>query len=79
MPDASAIIDAAEKLTRKLKPLEFAEPVSHVYLPTEYAWETHSQYLTKYGAGKKRVLMLGMNPGPWGMAQTGIPLSLIPI
>ena len=57
MPNASAIIDAAEKLTRKLKPLEFAEPVSHVYLPTEYAWETHSQYLTKYGAGKKRVLM----------------------
>jgi len=48
MPAATPITNAAKKLTRALKPLKFAEPVSHVYLPTEYAWETHRQYLEKY-------------------------------
>ncbi len=75
---SAAIIDAARELTRVLKPLQFADPVSCVYLPTEYAWETHRQYLEKYGKGKKQVLMLGMNPGPWGMAQTGVPFGEIP-
>lgn len=78
MPAATPITNAAKKLTRALKPLKFAEPVSHVYLPTEYAWETHRQYLEKYGVGKKKVIMLGMNPGPWGMAQTGVPFGEIP-
>ena len=78
MPDATTIIDAAQKLTRALNPLKFSEPVSHVYLPTDYAWETHREYLEKFGGGKKRVLMLGMNPGPWGMAQTGVPFGEIP-
>ena len=78
MPDATTIIDAAQKLTRALNPLKFSEPVSHVYSPTDYAWETHREYLEKFGGGKKRVLMLGMNPGPWGMAQTGVPFGEIP-
>ena len=75
---SATIIDAAQQLTRELKPLKFADPVNCVYLPTEYAWETHCQYLKKYGIGKKRVLMLGMNPGPWGMSQTGVPFGEIP-
>ena len=75
---STAIIDAAQELTKELKPLQFADPVSCVYLPTEYAWETHKQYLENYGSGKKRVLMLGMNPGPWGMTQTGVPFGEIP-
>lgn len=74
---AAAIIEAAQELTRALKPLEFGPPVSHVYLPTEYAWDTHRQYLEKFGGGKKRVVFLGMNPGPWGMAQTGVPFGEI--
>jgi single-strand selective monofunctional uracil DNA glycosylase len=55
--------------------LRFAEPVSHVYLPLDYAWEAHRQYLERYGTSRKRVVFLGMNPGPWGMAQTGIPFG----
>lgn len=51
--------------------------VSHVYLPTDYARIPHEKYLRKFGAGKKQVLMLGMNPGPWGMAQTGVPFGEI--
>lgn len=56
------LIDASRELTEKLRPLRFAK-VSHVYLPTDYARIPHEKYLRKFGAGKKRVLMLGMNPG----------------
>lgn len=83
MPETSQstsqmLIDAAGKLVEELKPLRFGEPVSHVYLPTDYAWQRHCEYLEKYGQGHKKVLMLGMNPGPWGMAQTGVPFGEIP-
>jgi len=84
MPDTASklLIDAARELIRELKPLRFSDPVSHVYLPTEYAWETHREYLEKFGGGesggRQKVLMLGMNPGPWGMAQTGVPFGEIP-
>lgn len=72
------VIAAARELNHELKPLVFSEPVTHVYLPTEYAWDRHSDYLRRFASGKKRVLMLGMNPGPWGMAQTGVPFGEIP-
>lgn len=72
------VIDAAQELNRELQPLRFSEPVSHVYLPTDYAWECHSEYLKRFASGQKKVLMLGMNPGPWGMAQTGVPFGEIP-
>ena len=72
------LIDAAAELVGSLRSLSFQDPVSHVYLSTEYAWEVHCEYLKRYGQGSKKVLMLGMNPGPWGMAQTGIPFGEIP-
>jgi single-strand selective monofunctional uracil DNA glycosylase len=46
-----------------------------VYNPLDYAWKAHEEYLRRYGAGPKRVLFLGMNPGPFGMVQTGIPFG----
>jgi len=72
------VIDAAQELNQALKPLRFSDPVSHVYLPTEYAWDRHREYLARFASGKKRVLLMGMNPGPWGMAQTGVPFGEIP-
>lgn len=72
------LIDAADELRKGLHPLTFPEPVSHTYNPLEYAWERHCDYLTRFGSGPKRVLMLGMNPGPYGMAQTGVPFGEIP-
>lgn len=62
-------------LGRRLEPLAFAEPVTHVYDPLDYAGSMVRQYLERYGDGCKRVLLLGMNPGPWGMAQTGVPFG----
>lgn len=57
--------------------MRFAAPVSHVYNPLDYAWPVHRAYLERFGASSKRVVFLGMNPGPFGMAQTGVPFGEI--
>ncbi|NWU98747.1 SMUG1 glycosylase, partial [Upupa epops] len=53
----------------------FKAPVSHVYRPLDYAWEPHCNFVRRYCRSPKRVLFLGMNPGPFGMAQTGVPFG----
>ena len=72
---AAALVAASRSLADSLRDLVFAPPVSHVYLPLDYARKPHEAYLKRYGAGRKRVLFLGMNPGPFGMAQTGVPFG----
>jgi len=72
-----ALIAAAQRLKAGLARLKFAAPVTHVYNPLEYAWPAHEIYLQRYGNHRQRVLFLGMNPGPFGMAQTGIPFGQI--
>ena len=74
---AKALIDAARELSATVDTLRFAPPVSHVYNPLDYAWEVHRSYLQRYGEGRKRVVFLGMNPGPFGMAQIGVPFGEI--
>ena len=75
MPKASKLENAARTLVRSLAPLAFSPPVTHVYNPLEYAWRPHAEYLSRFGQTPKKILMLGMNPGPFGMAQTGIPFG----
>ncbi|HXV37284.1 MAG TPA: uracil-DNA glycosylase family protein [Myxococcota bacterium] len=72
---ASRARRAARKLCERLDGLRFAAPVSHVYNPLEYARRAHDAYLRRYGNDRKRVIALGMNPGPFGMAQTGVPFG----
>ncbi len=74
---ADSLIDAARQLSDRLAQLRFAPPVSHVYDPLSYAWEAHVAYLRRYAAPRKRVIFLGMNPGPFGMVQTGVPFGEI--
>lgn len=69
------LIENALLLRSELARIHFAPPVSHVYDPLAYAWEPHRQYLERFGRGRKEVLMVGMNPGPWGMVQTGVPFG----
>ncbi len=69
------LIEAARTLARRTGRLRFAAPVSHVYNPLEYAWSAHELYLRKYATGPRRILFLGMNPGPFGMVQTGVPFG----
>ncbi len=77
MSSASRLLAATDELVSRLEGLEFAEPVTHVYNPLEYARKSHESYVSRFAEGKKRVLMMGMNPGPWGMAQTGVPFGEI--
>lgn len=72
------LLAATDSLVAKLDGLRFAPPVSHVYNPLVYARPSHERYVTRFGDSPKRVLLLGMNPGPWGMAQTGVPFGEIP-
>ncbi|RMH04464.1 MAG: single-strand selective monofunctional uracil-DNA glycosylase [Planctomycetota bacterium] len=65
----------ARRLRRDLAPLRFGPPVTHVYRPLDYAWEPHRRYLERYARPGVEAVLLGMNPGPWGMAQTGVPFG----
>jgi len=77
MPNAVArnVLTAAETLAAAVDLLEFAEPTTHVYNPLRYAWAGHRSYLKQHAASSKKVVFLGMNPGPFGMAQTGVPFG----
>lgn len=74
---AEKLIDAAQRLSKEAGQMVFSEPVTAVYNPLDYAWDAHELYLRRYGNSKKHVVFLGMNPGPWGMAQTGVPFGEI--
>ena len=74
---AHALIAAAQTLREALRPLHFAAPVEYVYQPLDYAWAPHAAYLRRFGSSKKRVVLVGMNPGPFGMTQTGVPFGEI--
>ncbi len=62
-------------LKKELRNLEFGPPVTHVYNPLEYAALPLREYLELFGAGTREIVLLGMNPGPFGMAQTGVPFG----
>jgi single-strand selective monofunctional uracil DNA glycosylase len=64
-------------LIKDISGLRFQTPVSHVYNPLLYARKPYEAYLKAFGAPVKEVMLLGMNPGPWGMTQTGIPFGEI--
>src|SRR5512134_2414974 len=74
---ATVLLDAARALSRALASLRFPAPVAHVYDPHQYAWAPYEAYVRRYGAGTRRVVLLGMNPGPFGMMQTGVPFGEI--
>ncbi len=69
------LVEISRALAERAGALRFAAPVSFVYNPLDYARAPHEQYLHRYGGGAKEVLLLGMNPGPFGMAQTGVPFG----
>jgi len=70
-----SLMDVSRALSRRVRQLAFAEPVAYVYNPLDYARALHEAYLGRFGQAPKEVILLGMNPGPFGMAQTGIPFG----
>jgi single-strand selective monofunctional uracil DNA glycosylase len=69
------LVKASRALSRVVSKLDFGEPVTHVYNPLEYARGPHELYLSRFGSGPKEVVFVGMNPGPFGMGQTGVPFG----
>ncbi|THB66511.1 MAG: single-stranded DNA-binding protein [Spirochaetaceae bacterium] len=72
-----ALIAATDWLAAAADRLHFAEPVAQCYNPLIYAADVHHEYIRRYATTKKKVVFFGMNPGPFGMAQTGVPFGEI--
>lgn len=74
---ATELVATARALRDEVEALSFGPPVTATYDPLVYAWEPHERYLRRFGDGPGRVVLVGMNPGPWGMSQTGVPFGEI--
>ncbi|XP_076835937.1 single-strand selective monofunctional uracil DNA glycosylase-like isoform X2 [Brachyhypopomus gauderio] len=74
-PAAVRFLQAELELNARLQMLSFGEMVRYIYNPIDYAWSMHRCYVETYCHGSQSVLFLGMNPGPFGMAQTGVPFG----
>ncbi len=66
-----------DDLIADLDGLAFGPPVTHVYNPLVYARAPWDAYCERYGQGRREVVLIGMNPGPYGMAQCGVPFGEI--
>lgn len=64
-----------QKLCNQLRGIQFQKPVSHIYNPLVYAFETHADFVRRFTNKQKPILFLGMNPGPFGMSQNGVPFG----
>jgi single-strand selective monofunctional uracil DNA glycosylase len=69
------LIAISRTLAADVDKLRFAAPIAFVYNPLVYARGPHEAYLKKFSGGQKEGLFVGMNPGPFGMAQTGVPFG----
>lgn len=72
---SGAVLAATAVLRDRVNALQFAAPVAWVYNPLQYAWDMHVEYVRRWGNSRRRILLMGMNPGPWGMVQTGVPFG----
>ena len=78
-PISEALLAAGRRLRDETSSLKFQPPVSFVYNPLVYAWAPYEVYLRKFSGTPKRIVFLGMNPGPFGMVQTGVPFGEVAV
>jgi single-strand selective monofunctional uracil DNA glycosylase len=69
------LISIAQRLRDELATIRRRGAVRHVYNPLVYAWAPHCAYLDRFGRAEREVLIVGMNAGYFGMAQTGVPFG----
>lgn len=70
------LLKAAEALRDAVDGLTFGPKAPFAYNPLVYAWDPHQKYVKRFGKGSsRRGVFVGMNPGPWGMGQTGVPFG----
>jgi single-strand selective monofunctional uracil DNA glycosylase len=72
---SNKLLDAAAELRATLSKLDFSSVAEWVYDPLDYAWDPYCEYVQRFSRSSVKRVFMGMNPGPWGMAQTGIPFG----
>ena len=75
MTIAEQLLAAARQLRDDCDHIRFNAPITHVYNPLGYAYLSYEQYVRRFGNAPKHAVFLGMNPGPFGMMQTGVPFG----
>lgn len=68
-------VRVSKQLARDVADLSFGAPTACIYNPLVYAWRPHEHYVRRYATQGVKAILVGMNPGPWGMAQTGVPFG----
>lgn len=74
-PVHEELLRLTARLCRQVDKLNFADPVAVVYNPLKYARRSSEVYIERFAKHAPEGLLLGMNPGPFGMAQTGVPFG----
>jgi single-strand selective monofunctional uracil DNA glycosylase len=69
------ILAAARELAARCDAMRFGGAAAYVYNPFTYAHAGYAAYVERYANARRRVVLVGMNPGPFGMAQTGVPFG----
>ena len=65
-------IELETNLANRLMEIPYPHDIDTIYNPLDYAIKPHTYFVEKYAnEAPKDILFLGMNPGPWGMGQTG--------
>ena len=74
---SNTALEAAKTLSNAVDTLDFALPTTHIYNPLTYAWAGYRSYVQLHANSHKKVVFMGMNPGPFGMTQCGVPFGEI--
>ena len=74
MDKCEKTIRLTRRFSRAMSQLEL-EYDGYIYNPLDYAWDMHEKFLEKAVTEEQHVLLLGMNPGPFGMCQNGVPFG----
>ena len=74
MDFSDRLIGRTRKLCNEVDELSFSYD-GFIYNPLDYAWDMHEAFLRRYAKEGASILFLGMNPGPFGMMQTGVPFG----
>lgn len=77
MSAGDSILAASKKMAARLARFKPRDPVRYIYNPLAYAFEPYAHYTLSFASKGVSALFIGMNPGPWGMAQTGVPFGEI--
>lgn len=71
---AQILADRTRQLSSDVNSIKFTFD-GYIYNPLDYAWDMHSKFLSEYVRQSAQIMFLGMNPGPFGMMQTGVPFG----